>query len=432
MLVLAGAGGLIWAWSRRAWGLLLYVLTATVGCLIVTLLGSPWVDGKALATASPAFVLAGLVGAAALSQRGRRIEALVLAAAIAGGVLWSNALAFSEVNLAPRDRLAELGADRRANRGAWPDPHDRLRALRGEALPARRRSERGIRAPPSSRAASQRSAAAETRLGRRRSVPNGCAARLPHFGAPARSRCEPSPSPSNSPHAVAITRSGRGRGDRFGSPTGFRSVIASSRRHDRTATSSCGSRARRGRRTACGSTPGTRDRPPVAARHLPPELGGQRRRSRSALPAWCRDGTRERASPLEPWALRHLDRRSFSRLTRSDGRPGAVASLRHELSHAGQFVRSGASTSSRDPHGCAPLHPSPWRGSVPAARLSRSGRQARKGHDPRARDPPRGGSCERVVRPATRLGRGRRVERAADGRSLHEIFHSKPQLLSVP
>jgi hypothetical protein len=108
VLVLAAVGGLIWAWSRRAWGLLLYVLTATVGCLIVTLLGSPWVDGKALATASPAFVLAGLAGAAALSQRGRRIEALVLAAAIAGGVLWSNALAFSEVNLAPRDRLAEL------------------------------------------------------------------------------------------------------------------------------------------------------------------------------------------------------------------------------------------------------------------------------------------------------------------------------------
>ena len=84
VLILAAAGGLAWAWSRRAWGVLLYVWTATAGCLIVTLLGSPWVDGKALATASPAFVLAGLVGAAALSQRGRRIEALVLAAAIAG------------------------------------------------------------------------------------------------------------------------------------------------------------------------------------------------------------------------------------------------------------------------------------------------------------------------------------------------------------
>jgi hypothetical protein len=108
VLVIAAAGGLAWAWSRRAWGVLLYVLTATGGCLIVTLLGSPWVDAKALATASPAFVLAGLAGAAALSQRGRRVGALLLAGTIAAGVLWSNALAFHEVNLAPRDRLVEL------------------------------------------------------------------------------------------------------------------------------------------------------------------------------------------------------------------------------------------------------------------------------------------------------------------------------------
>jgi hypothetical protein len=43
-----------------------------------------------------------------LSQRGRRTGALVLAAVIAGGVVWSNALAYHEVNLAPRDRLGEL------------------------------------------------------------------------------------------------------------------------------------------------------------------------------------------------------------------------------------------------------------------------------------------------------------------------------------
>jgi hypothetical protein len=36
------------------------------------------------------------------------VEAVVVAAAIAGGVLWSNALAYHEANLAPRDRLAEL------------------------------------------------------------------------------------------------------------------------------------------------------------------------------------------------------------------------------------------------------------------------------------------------------------------------------------
>jgi hypothetical protein len=119
VLVLAAVVGLVWAWSRRAWGLPLYVLAATAGCVIVTMFGSPWVDGKALATASPAFVLAGLVGAVAVFQRGRHIEAMVLAAAIAGGVLWSNALAYHEVNLAPRKRLAELEriGDRIAGQG---------------------------------------------------------------------------------------------------------------------------------------------------------------------------------------------------------------------------------------------------------------------------------------------------------------------------
>ena len=39
---------------------------------------------------------------------GRRVEAAVVARAIAGGVLWSNALAYHEVWLAPRGQLHEL------------------------------------------------------------------------------------------------------------------------------------------------------------------------------------------------------------------------------------------------------------------------------------------------------------------------------------
>jgi hypothetical protein len=107
-LIGAAAVGLWWGWSRRGWELILYVVTTTVGCLFVVSLGSPWVDAKALATASPAVVLVALVGASVVFERGRRIEASVLIAAIAGGVLWSNALAYSDVNLAPRDRFAEL------------------------------------------------------------------------------------------------------------------------------------------------------------------------------------------------------------------------------------------------------------------------------------------------------------------------------------
>jgi hypothetical protein len=107
VVALAGIVGLAAGW-KRAPGLVVYVLGATVGCALVASLGSPWIDAKALATASPAFVFAGLAGASAVFETGRRVEAMLVIAAIAGGVLWSNALAYKDVNLAPRDRLAEL------------------------------------------------------------------------------------------------------------------------------------------------------------------------------------------------------------------------------------------------------------------------------------------------------------------------------------
>jgi hypothetical protein len=108
VVVGAAAVGLGWSWRRRSWGLPLYVLAAAAGCVIVAAFGAPWVDAKALATASPAFLVAALTGTFAIYARGRRVEAFVAAAAVAGGVLWSSALAFHEVSLAPRDRLAEL------------------------------------------------------------------------------------------------------------------------------------------------------------------------------------------------------------------------------------------------------------------------------------------------------------------------------------
>jgi hypothetical protein len=108
VLCAAAAFGLWWAYRRRAWALLLYVGTLLAGCLLLIPNGSPWVDGKALATASPAILLAGLAGAGAIFERGRRVEAAVLVLAIGGGVMWSNVLAYHGVWLAPRAQLAEL------------------------------------------------------------------------------------------------------------------------------------------------------------------------------------------------------------------------------------------------------------------------------------------------------------------------------------
>jgi hypothetical protein len=108
VLVLAAVGATVVAWKRASWGPLLYLASAGIGCLIVTRAGSPWVNGKAMTTASPAFVFVAMLGAALVVQRGRRVEGGLIAAAIVAGVLWGNFLAYHDVNLAPRDRMAEL------------------------------------------------------------------------------------------------------------------------------------------------------------------------------------------------------------------------------------------------------------------------------------------------------------------------------------
>jgi hypothetical protein len=108
-LVLAAGGvGLWWAWTRRSWALPAYVAIAGLGCAIFVPLTSPWVEAKALAMASPAFLAAALAGCAAGFAHRRVVEAGVAALAIAAGVLWSNALQYHDVWLAPRAQLHEL------------------------------------------------------------------------------------------------------------------------------------------------------------------------------------------------------------------------------------------------------------------------------------------------------------------------------------
>ena len=104
--LLAAAVGLWSAWRRRALPLLL-LASALLAALAIVLVGSPWVDGKALATVAPvalALALAGAVGAMRLD----RPTGVALLAVLAGGVLWSNVLAYGSVDLAPHDQLAEL------------------------------------------------------------------------------------------------------------------------------------------------------------------------------------------------------------------------------------------------------------------------------------------------------------------------------------
>jgi hypothetical protein len=119
-LVIAALAGLVCAAVRRTWSLPLYVGGVTAATVVILANGSPWVDGKALAIASPAWLLAATAGAAAAWELGRRVEGGIAAAVLAGGVLWSNALAYHEVYLAPRPELSELEEIGRTSAGEGP------------------------------------------------------------------------------------------------------------------------------------------------------------------------------------------------------------------------------------------------------------------------------------------------------------------------
>lgn len=108
VVIVAALAGAWWAWRRSAWGPLVHIGLAAIGALLIVGLSSPWVGGKALAIASPAFVALALAGCGAFVASGRALEASLAATAIALGVLWSNVLQYHDVWLAPRGQLHEL------------------------------------------------------------------------------------------------------------------------------------------------------------------------------------------------------------------------------------------------------------------------------------------------------------------------------------
>jgi hypothetical protein len=86
-----------------------YALGGAAAFALVYIVGSPWVDGKAMAIASPALLTAALAGAALLVQRSSGNIEGWLAGALAGGlILYTSMLFFQGVFLAPRDEHREL------------------------------------------------------------------------------------------------------------------------------------------------------------------------------------------------------------------------------------------------------------------------------------------------------------------------------------
>jgi hypothetical protein len=114
---MACAGG-VFAIERRAVAFLAALGSAVFGGLAFVVFGAPWIGAKALAIGSPIVLLSAFVGCACLASlrprlrwvtlRSARVAGLATAAVLALGVTWSNALAYHDVDLAPRAQLAEL------------------------------------------------------------------------------------------------------------------------------------------------------------------------------------------------------------------------------------------------------------------------------------------------------------------------------------
>ncbi len=124
VLALAAAGGFALALQRRAGGLVGYAAGGLAGCALLVSRGSPWVDGKSMATAAPIILLLGLTALAwvAFERAPTRAAPLAVAgfAALAAGVLWSNALGYGTSYLAPAGQVDELEAAGQRLEGQGP------------------------------------------------------------------------------------------------------------------------------------------------------------------------------------------------------------------------------------------------------------------------------------------------------------------------
>jgi hypothetical protein len=102
--------GTLWMLRRRSLAPLLLLAASGIAAVYLLSRASPYASAKTLMILSVAVTLTAMLGAAALHHAGRRVEGWVLAGVLAGGILWTNALAYHAASIAPRARFAELAA----------------------------------------------------------------------------------------------------------------------------------------------------------------------------------------------------------------------------------------------------------------------------------------------------------------------------------
>ena len=180
LVALLAVAGAVFAVQRRAWAPLAYVTTSLAGAALFVAVGSPWVDGKALATASPAVLFAALIGCASILAASRDI------ARSRGGRHRCARRAVVERARLPRSHpraaraVRRARGDRRAVRRPGAGADDRVSAVRRTALPPPSRPGRGVRAPPQAGPEGGRVALAERRVSRSRRARAFGRARVSH------------------------------------------------------------------------------------------------------------------------------------------------------------------------------------------------------------------------------------------------------------
>lgn len=99
--------GLAWLLRRRNWALLAVIVISVIVWFVLTPRATTWTAAKLLVLLSPVLVLTACIGA--FGRLGlRRLDGLLLGAAIAFGVLASDARLYHSTTMAPSERFDEL------------------------------------------------------------------------------------------------------------------------------------------------------------------------------------------------------------------------------------------------------------------------------------------------------------------------------------
>ncbi len=112
LALVSAIGATLWLIRRRAWPPLLLLVSNVISAAYLLHRSDAYAASKVLMIVSPVIALTAMLGAVALRQSFRRVGVLgwAVAVAIAGGVIWTDALGYHDSSVAPQREMRELAA----------------------------------------------------------------------------------------------------------------------------------------------------------------------------------------------------------------------------------------------------------------------------------------------------------------------------------